>query len=107
MHVLNFRAEVGAMKKLGNWKSLLNSSSDANIRIAKTVANAFGSDSTNDWFYFTTLGILVILGTLTFIPTTFFNFWFCIRAARKLHDVMFHKLLRAPLKFFNSNAIGN
>ncbi|KAG1710451.1 Multidrug resistance-associated protein 4 [Nymphon striatum] len=31
---------------------------------------------------------------------------FCLRAARKLHDRMFNKLLHAPITFFNCNPIG-
>ncbi|KAG1681721.1 putative multidrug resistance-associated protein lethal(2)03659 [Nymphon striatum] len=52
------------------------------------------------------LSIICLVSVLFSIPTIFFDIMFCLSAARKLHDLMFNKLLHAPIKFFNSNPIG-
>ncbi|XP_047107045.1 ATP-binding cassette sub-family C member 4-like [Schistocerca piceifrons] len=47
------------------------------------------------------VGLLVIAFTRSL---TFYNI--CIKASRKLHDTMFTNLMRAPMRFFNTNPSG-
>ncbi|KAG1657832.1 Multidrug resistance-associated protein 4 [Nymphon striatum] len=52
------------------------------------------------------LALFVASGILMYIPASIFDMMTCVKAGRHLHDKMFDRLLHAPIKFFNSNPIG-
>ncbi|KAG1673328.1 Multidrug resistance-associated protein 4 [Nymphon striatum] len=67
---------------------------------------SFNSHFQNNQNSLIILSIICLISVLFSIPTIFFDIMFCLRAARKLHDRMFNKLLHAPIKFFNCHPIG-
>ncbi|KAG1671334.1 Canalicular multispecific organic anion transporter 2 [Nymphon striatum] len=67
---------------------------------------SFNSQFQNNQNSLIILSIICLVSVLFSIPTIFFDIMFCLRAARKLHDRMFNKLLHAPIKFFNCHPIG-
>ncbi|KAG1714740.1 putative multidrug resistance-associated protein lethal(2)03659 [Nymphon striatum] len=80
----------------------------------KNVTGAFGNDFgsfisslVQDTKYnVVVLAFITICGVIFSVPPIMFDIMCCVRAARHLHDRMFDKLLHAPIKFFNTNPIG-
>ncbi|CAM1312335.1 ABCC4 (predicted) [Pycnogonum litorale] len=57
-------------------------------------------------YFFMVYGILVIFTGIIMLISITANFVTCTVASQNLHDIMFRRLLNAPMSFFNVNPIG-
>ncbi|CAM1312044.1 ABCC4 (predicted) [Pycnogonum litorale] len=72
------------------------------------IPNTYQSLSTpvNNSFYFSVYLFLISLTFIMGIIRNLSNTMICLRAARKLHDKIFVRIINVPMRFFNTNPIG-
>ncbi|CAH7687177.1 hypothetical protein PPACK8108_LOCUS21917, partial [Phakopsora pachyrhizi] len=73
-----------------------------------STSNQKGSNDRHSLFYYLSVyGALGFLASSFTLINGFTLFGLCIvRSARKLHDGMFHRVLRAPMSFFDTTPVG-
>ncbi|KAJ8954547.1 hypothetical protein NQ318_000781, partial [Aromia moschata] len=50
--------------------------------------------------------LLIISSVILAFTRSLYFFKYCVRASTKLHNVMFKRIIKAPMKFFNTNPAG-